>query len=232
MHPPLYYTMHLLLESGYKKLSSNTSTIKNGENEHYYTIKLVDATLVKFETTFDEAASYPIEALDMTYRKIIWTHEISGTSKSDDWTNPLDPDSEPSNNPPFTTANEYTINTNSTLTSTLNATDADNDTLHYEIISSPTKGATTIDNATTGKFTYSPNIKVRGTDKFTFQVNDGKANSNESTISININAPPPSDQEGNKDGAGNFSLIDLFILFFFTLLLQRKQIRTENTDGN
>lgn len=69
-------------------------TAMSGQQEHYFTIKWEDAVLV-------DGRSYLPNALDpannnfthmedwaFTYRKVDWTHEVAGTSGSDDWRKP------------------------------------------------------------------------------------------------------------------------------------------------
>ncbi|MEZ1314520.1 Hcp family type VI secretion system effector [Pseudomonas fluorescens] len=66
-----------------------------GTREHYYTTKLEDAILVainnKMHDCQDPSGAHftHLEELQFTYRKIYWTHEISGTTGSDDWRNPV-----------------------------------------------------------------------------------------------------------------------------------------------
>jgi hypothetical protein len=78
---------------------------------------------------------------------------------------------------------------NNTAYGTLVATDAENDTLTYILLSVPALGVVTITNAATGVYQYVPNLNATGTDSFTFRVNDGRVNSNTATISVNISGP-------------------------------------------
>ncbi|WP_413111681.1 Hcp family type VI secretion system effector [Thaumasiovibrio sp. DFM-14] len=69
-------------------------TSVQGKQEHYYTVKLIDALLVDIETRMahcqDEAtATRNIEeVLKFTYRAIEVTHEVCGTAGNDDWRAP------------------------------------------------------------------------------------------------------------------------------------------------
>ena len=62
-----------------------------GAQEHYYTIDLEDAVIVHVHMTMADCQdpamehSTHMEDVYFTYRKITWTHEVSGTSGSDDW---------------------------------------------------------------------------------------------------------------------------------------------------
>ena len=66
-------------------------TSGDGSPDHYYTTKLEDAIIVNIKDYMhncqDQANSHftHLEDVHFTYRKITWTHEVSGTSGSDDW---------------------------------------------------------------------------------------------------------------------------------------------------
>ncbi|MFL1552115.1 Hcp family type VI secretion system effector [Pseudomonas sp. D47] len=66
-----------------------------GTQEHYYTTKLEDAIIVDIKDYMfncqDPANSHftHLEDVEFTYRKITWTHEVCGTSGSDDWRTPV-----------------------------------------------------------------------------------------------------------------------------------------------
>uniref|UniRef100_UPI00104E3859 type VI secretion system tube protein TssD n=1 Tax=Pseudomonas aeruginosa TaxID=287 RepID=UPI00104E3859 len=77
-----------------------------GTQEHYYTTVLEDA-IIYYTTVLEDAIIVDIkdymhncqdpgnahfthlEDVHFTYRKITWTHEVSGTSGSDDWRSPV-----------------------------------------------------------------------------------------------------------------------------------------------
>ena len=65
-----------------------------GKQEHYYTIKLIDALLVDMQTRMahcqDAATSDRVteEVLSFTYRAIEVTHEVMGKGGNDDWRAP------------------------------------------------------------------------------------------------------------------------------------------------
>lgn len=66
-----------------------------GTQEHYFTTTLWDAIIVEIKDYMfncqDPANSHftHLEDVHFTYRKITWTHEVSGTSGSDDWRSPV-----------------------------------------------------------------------------------------------------------------------------------------------
>ncbi|NNA18439.1 Hcp family type VI secretion system effector [Pseudomonas lundensis] len=69
-------------------------TSANGTQEHYYTTKLEDAIIVEINGYMhncqdpENAHFTHLEDVHFTYRKITWTHEVCGTSGSDDWRSP------------------------------------------------------------------------------------------------------------------------------------------------
>jgi VCBS repeat-containing protein len=68
----------------------------------------------------------------------------------------------------------------------INDTDVENDTLTIVLDEGPDNGALTL-NAN-GSFTYTPKANFYGSDTFTYHANDGLANSNIATVTIDVNA--------------------------------------------
>ena len=66
-----------------------------GTHVHYFTTKLEDAIIVDIKDYMhncqDPSNSHftHLEDVEFTYRKVTWTHEVSGTSGSDDWRSPV-----------------------------------------------------------------------------------------------------------------------------------------------
>lgn len=66
-------------------------TSAQGKQEHYFTMKLEDAIIVNINARMPSSqdpnmAQFPhLEDVSFSYRKIIWTHEVGGTSGEDDW---------------------------------------------------------------------------------------------------------------------------------------------------
>jgi hypothetical protein len=82
-------------------------------------------------------------------------------------------------------AQDQTVQTteNVELGITLMATDADDDSLTYEVVLEPTNGVLSGDAP---DLTYTPNTGFFGQDSFIFKANDGYDDSNEATITINV----------------------------------------------
>jgi hypothetical protein len=119
------------------------------------------------------------------------------------------------NDAPVANTQSVTTNQNTAKAITLNATDVDGDTLTYSIVTSPAHGTL---SGTPPNVTYTPVANYSGSDSFTFQANDGIANSNIATISITVssqssninlalNKPATADSEqtsmGNTAAKGN-----------------------------
>lgn len=69
-------------------------TSATGDQEHYYTTTLEDAIIVQIRDYMhncqDPAVAHftHLQDVHFSYRKITWTHEVSGTTGSDDWRQP------------------------------------------------------------------------------------------------------------------------------------------------
>lgn len=92
------------------------------------------------------------------------------------------------NDVPVAFDDSFTTNEDANSSRMLSAQDVDGDTLTYTIETLPTQGTVVINNVNTGAYTYTPNANYHGSDSFTFKVNDGQVDSNEATISINVNS--------------------------------------------
>jgi hypothetical protein len=69
---------------------------------------------------------------------------------------------------------------------TLTATDVDNNTLSYSIVSGPSHG--TLGLVSGNQVTYTPGADYNGTDSFTFKANDGTVDGNTATVNLTVNA--------------------------------------------
>jgi VCBS repeat-containing protein len=103
------------------------------------------------------------------------------------------------NHPPVATNDSYSVNQNAALTVAApgllaNDSDSDGNALTAIVVSNPTHGVLAL-NAN-GGFTYTPAAGYFGPDSFTYKANDGTADSNNATVSINVvqvvppNGPP------------------------------------------
>lgn len=90
-----------------------------------------------------------------------------------------------SNNAPQGQAQTITLNEDASAEITLLATDADGEALTYSIYVPPAHGTL---SGTAPNVTYTPNTNYNGTDRFFFQANDGKVNSEPVQISMTVNS--------------------------------------------
>ncbi|MBF0614208.1 MAG: SUMF1/EgtB/PvdO family nonheme iron enzyme [Magnetococcales bacterium] len=94
------------------------------------------------------------------------------------------------NHDPMATSGILTVFQNTATTGMLSASDSDQDSLTYAIVSNGTKGTVSLINATTGEYRYTPNSGATGTDTFTFKANDGTDDSNVATVTVTIQQGP------------------------------------------
>jgi gliding motility-associated-like protein len=101
----------------------------------------------------------------------------------------------PSNTPPVTVADSYTVIKGATLTVVSpgvlsNDTDANSNSLTAIIVSNPANGTLTFNS--NGSFTYVHNNGTSTSDSFTYKANDGTADGNivTVTIAVTVNTPP------------------------------------------
>ncbi len=90
------------------------------------------------------------------------------------------------NQPPVAQSGSRLVGEGTPLLEILSASDADGDPLTFSIVDPPTKGTVVLTNSATGEFTYTPNPGALGLDSFTFKANDGLADSNVTTMQLDI----------------------------------------------
>ncbi len=91
---PLLYVALATGERLTKCLLKFYRTSTSGTQEHYFTIELADAIITRINGYMpncqdpSQAHFTHLEDVSFTYRQITWTHEVGGTSGSDDWRAP------------------------------------------------------------------------------------------------------------------------------------------------
>src|SRR3989338_1742267 len=116
------------------------------------------------------------------------------------------------NRVPVADSQSITINEDVVSAITLAGSDADSNPLTFVIVSQPSNGALSGLNPSTGAVTYTPNSNYNGADSFTFKVNDGSADSNTATVSVNVNAVndvPTANAQSVSTNEDNAKLITL-----------------------
>ncbi|MDB5337869.1 MAG: outer rane adhesin like protein, partial [Planctomycetaceae bacterium] len=95
----------------------------------------------------------------------------------------------PVNHAPVAASVNIGVVLNTQYVGTLTATDADGNSLTFAAGSTAAAHGT-VQIATSGTFTYTPNTGYLGSDSFSFKVNDGTVNSADAVVSIQVTAVP------------------------------------------
>jgi len=91
----------------------------------------------------------------------------------------------PVNDEPLASNLSFITATKTPITSRLIGSDIDGNPLKYRVMDKPHKGAVEVD-AATGAFTYTPKGNARGSDVFTYTVNDGTTDGNTGRVRVEI----------------------------------------------
>lgn len=128
------------------------------------------------------------------------------------------------NDAPTALAASYYADTNQPAAITLSASDPENDSLSYEIVSGPDNGGL---SGTAPDLTYTPDNSFTGFDSFTFRVSDGPLSSN-ATVTIKVGNTAPTADAGadftaalgrvtTVDGRGSSDADNDSLSYFWTL---------------
>ncbi len=113
-----------------------------------------------------------------------FTYSVSD-GKSDSNTATVTIDVRKTNKAPVAKNKTASVNGKSSVDIALEATDEDGDTLSYTVVQQPKKGKLTGSGST---MTYLSSNNITETDSFTYKVNDGIADSNVATVTVNVSA--------------------------------------------
>ena len=105
---------------------------------------------------------------------------VSACGSSSESGNPSAP--LPSNTAPIASSGNFSLAEDSSLNQQLSASDADNDSLTYQLASSVTNGNLSL--SSDGSFSYTPHANFNGQDSFAFNVTDGSTDSNTATVTL------------------------------------------------
>lgn len=120
----------------------------------------------------------------------------------------------PVNDAPDAVNDSATTDENIPVTVTVkdNDSDIDGDTLTVSLASNPSSGSAIVNS--NGTITYTPNTGFKGSDSFTYRVNDGKGGTDTATVSITVtmqNDPPTANDDSAstpEDIGVNISVLD------------------------
>lgn len=93
-------------------------------------------------------------------------------------------DPRPDNRAPVAFDSSLTATVSVAMSGFMQAVDDDGDAVVFRIVDAPDSGIVRVDNAATGAYTYT--ASATGTDRFSFQVDDGLALSNIATVTVTI----------------------------------------------
>lgn len=88
------------------------------------------------------------------------------------------------NTTPVATPTSFSTQAETQYMGTLMGTDADKDKLSFAAGTLPTNGVLVL--TSDGKFSYTPNPEFTGSDKFTFNVSDGKSSSSTAEVNVTV----------------------------------------------
>ncbi len=118
--------------------------------------------------------------------------------------------------PPTASDGTLTVKENQSASGTLQATDPDGDPLTFSIVSQPAHGKVTINNASQGSYTYTPDHGYSGSDNFAFKASNNAGDSNTAKVSITV-------QKVSSGGGGAFGGLALGLLAALAFILRRKR---------
>ncbi|MGH8274400.1 MAG: Ig-like domain-containing protein [Gammaproteobacteria bacterium] len=124
--------------------------------------------------------------------------------------------------PPVASDGSLSTKPNKAASGTLVATDPEGNPLTFSIVTQPSHGTVTIDDASTGAYTYTPEKGFKGNDSFTFKANDGIADSNVATVKVlvfKLKIP---------GGGGAFGLWALIALLSLAMPMLLRSLRRRN----
>lgn len=163
-----------------------TVTIPAGQTSANFNLSAVDNTIV------DGSKVVAIGATSTGFEAA----SINVTVTDNDSTTPTPtPTSIPTpNQPPVAQNQSISTKAGTPRAITLGATDANNDVLTFSLVTQPANGTLSGNGA---NVTYTPKAGFAGTDSFTFKANDGQADSNIATITVQVlaDSPPPTNQK-------------------------------------
>lgn len=108
----------------------------------------------------------------------------------------------PINNAPICDDGVLTINKDTVGNGSLPCSEYDGDVATFALVDPATNGTVTLDDDSTGVYTYIPDVGFSGSDSFTFKMSDKDGDSDIKSVVVVVNAVCPGDfdQDGDVDG--------------------------------
>ena len=156
-------------------------TVGTGGEAHHSLGTVLDTSVVRNNTDFG------IMKFTLHANSYDWVFlPIAGSTFTDSGTGTVHEAPPAPNNAPVANNASFSIPAGASTGGTLTASDADSDPMTFSIVSPASKGTLTLNDATTGAYTYASFPSATGTDSFTFKVNDGLADSNVATVTVTV----------------------------------------------
>jgi hypothetical protein len=167
------------------------------------TVSIPQDTIVRKLDSSDTWQTFTAAVIDHTERTITMTltdndaFDRDGRSGiiRDPWGLGVATATIPDNTAPTATSRSLSVTTGSTLAITLTGSDADGDSLTYTLVTQPANGTL---SGSAPDLSYRPNDGFTGTDSFSFRVSDGKTDSADATVTIQV-------YEASSGGGGALS---------------------------
>jgi hypothetical protein len=143
-----------------------------------------------FQTIADAEIPVPLDVTPGDYFLVLFVDDFREVSEKNEPNNQIaiPITIEEYNDPPVAIDTQVTTDEDTPLAGFLAADDPDGDELTFTLLSFPSHGTVSLDDVTTGAFTYTPDADFNGTDSFTFEASDGQFSSEVATVSITITA--------------------------------------------
>ncbi|USF87813.1 Ig-like domain-containing protein [Candidatus Endoriftia persephone] len=167
------------------------------------TVSIPQDTIVRKLDSSDTWQTFTAAVIDHTERTITMTltdndaFDRDGRSGiiRDPWGLAVTTATIPDNTAPTATSRSLSVTTGSTLAITLTGSDADGDSLTYTLVTQPANGTL---SGSAPDLSYRPNDGFTGTDSFSFRVSDGKTDSADAIVTIQV-------YEASSGGGGALS---------------------------
>jgi len=134
----------------------------------------------------------PDTVTEGSYNLILYVDDLEEVSELDEVNNKVRAvvpiTVEAPNEAPVATAESFSATEDAVFSGFLSATDLENDTLTFSIVTQPANGSVMLDDPNSGAFTYTPASGYNGDDSFTFSVNDGEFDSGIATATITVSS--------------------------------------------
>ena len=133
----------------------------------------------------DDWSGYSVSMDSAGDRVAIGAYKNDGTGSNAGHVRVYSVSTSTTNSAPVASNAAVTTNEDTDYSGTFSASDANDDTLTYSVLASPSNGTATVTDSSSGTYTYSPTANYNGSDSFTFTASDGTL-LDTATVSITV----------------------------------------------